>query len=199
MSNTKRLSTKTMVQLGVLSAIIAVMSFTPLGYIRTLGFSITLLPIPVAVGAIVLGKKQGAFLGGVFGVMSILQCFGFEPFGTTLMGINPLATVIMCLVPRIIAGYLSGLIFELLYKKSKNISFFIASLASALFNTIIFVPLFVLLFQSTEFFASLNAGNLDLFSFMIAFVGFNGIVESVAALVGGGIISKSIYKVAKLG
>ena len=48
---TKRSSTLYMVELAMMIAIILLMSFTPLGYLRTPGLSITLLTIPVAVGA----------------------------------------------------------------------------------------------------------------------------------------------------
>ncbi len=53
----KRSSTLYMVELAMMIAIILLMSFTPLGYLRTPGLSITLLTIPVAVGAIILGRK----------------------------------------------------------------------------------------------------------------------------------------------
>ena len=56
----KRSSTLYMVELAMMIAIILLMSFTPLGYLRTPGLSITLLTIPVAVGAIILGPKGGA-------------------------------------------------------------------------------------------------------------------------------------------
>ena len=63
-----KMSQKTlkMIYASVLVAIIIVLAFTPLGYIRTAGLEITLIVIPVAVGAIVLGEKYGALLGFVF-------------------------------------------------------------------------------------------------------------------------------------
>mgnify|MGYP002231725940 CR=1 FL=1 len=59
-----------MVELAMMIAIILLMSFTPLGYLRTPGLSITLLTIPVAVGAIILGPKGGAVCGLAFGATS---------------------------------------------------------------------------------------------------------------------------------
>ena len=56
----KRSSTLYMVELAMMIAIILLMSFTPLGYLRTPGLSITLLTIPVAVGAIILAPEDGA-------------------------------------------------------------------------------------------------------------------------------------------
>ena len=62
----RRTSTVMMVQLALLSAIMVVLAVTPLGMIN-LGFiNATTLHIPVIVGAILLGPKAGAFLGGVF-------------------------------------------------------------------------------------------------------------------------------------
>ena len=45
-----KLSTKYLVELALLVAVILLMAFTPIGYIKTLGLEITLIVIPVAVG-----------------------------------------------------------------------------------------------------------------------------------------------------
>ena len=45
--------TRYMVELALMSAIIFIMAFTPHGYFRTPGLSITFLTVPVAVGAII--------------------------------------------------------------------------------------------------------------------------------------------------
>ncbi len=73
MENKKTTGTRYMVELALMSAIIIVMALTPLGYIKTPVLSITLLTIPVAVGAMILGPKGGAFLGAVFGATSFAQ------------------------------------------------------------------------------------------------------------------------------
>lgn len=51
----KTFTTKYMVELAAMIAIIIIMAFTPLGYIKLPGLTITFLTIPVAVGAIILG------------------------------------------------------------------------------------------------------------------------------------------------
>ena len=48
-----------MVKLALMVAIIFVMAFSPLGYLRTPGLTITFLTVPVAVGAIILGPTAG--------------------------------------------------------------------------------------------------------------------------------------------
>ena len=63
MTQKKNFDTKFMVELALMIAIIIIMSLTPLGYIRTPGLSITLLTVPVAVGAVLLGPTGGAICG----------------------------------------------------------------------------------------------------------------------------------------
>ena len=80
--------------LGLLTALIVLMAFTPIGYLKTPGLEITFILIPVVVGAVVLGPSGGAILGLVFGITSFAQCFGFSSFGVALMAINPLYTAL---------------------------------------------------------------------------------------------------------
>lgn len=89
-----------MVQVAVLVAIVLIMSFTPIGYLRTAGLEISLITIPVVIGAMVIGPKAGLILGLVFGFTSFYQCFGMSPFGATLLGINPVATFLVCVPTR---------------------------------------------------------------------------------------------------
>ena len=64
--NKKKFSTKFLVEMALLVAIILIMAFTPLGYIKTAGIEITLIVVPVAVGAVTLGPAAGAILGGIW-------------------------------------------------------------------------------------------------------------------------------------
>ena len=65
-----------MVQMAILIAVLLVMSFTPLGYLHIGPLSISLLTIPVVIGAMLIGPGAGAVLGAVFGITSFAQCFG---------------------------------------------------------------------------------------------------------------------------
>ena len=84
-TNTSR-RTRYMVELALMIAIIFIMAFTPLGYLKTPGLSITFLTVPVAVGAMILGPKGGAICGFAFGITSLIQCFGTSAFGAMLLG-----------------------------------------------------------------------------------------------------------------
>ena len=103
--NKNKFSTKYLVEMALLVAIILLMAFTPIGYIKTAGLEITLIVVPVAVGAVTLGPTAGAILGGVFGITSFIQCFGMSQFGALLLGINPFLTFLVCVPTRILMAY----------------------------------------------------------------------------------------------
>ena len=63
--------TRNLVQLSLLIALEAVMAFTPLGFIMIPPISITILHIPVIIGAILMGPTYGGILGGAFGVLAM--------------------------------------------------------------------------------------------------------------------------------
>ena len=67
--------TKNIALMGILSALLLLMAFTPLGYLKVGAISISFLMIPVALGAIALGPVAGAALGTLFGITSFAQCF----------------------------------------------------------------------------------------------------------------------------
>ena len=102
--NKKKFSTKFLVEMALLVAIILIMAFTPLGYIKTAGIEITLIVVPVAVGAVTLGPAAGAILGGVFGLASFLRCFGLNAFGAMLLSINPFLAFLLYVPTRILTA-----------------------------------------------------------------------------------------------
>ena len=191
-----KLNTTYMVEMALLIAIILIMAFTPIGYIKTFGLEITLIVVPVAVGAVVLGPAAGAILGGVFGLTSFIQCFGMSAFGAMLLSINPAGTFVVCCVTRLVMGWLTGLIAQGLKKVKalKGASVFIANLCCPLLNTLLFMTTLILFFYQTEFIQGLakNMKVANPFAFVIAFVGVNGLVEAAACFVVGSAITKAL-------
>lgn len=190
--NTKTLQ---MVQLAILTAIMAVMAFTPIGYLKVAALSISFMTVPVIIGAVVLGPAVGAILGAVFGITSFLQSFLGDPFAATLLTINPFYLFILCMVPRILMGWLVGVIFKAIYRvdKTKLISFGVAGLSGALLNTVLFMSALVFLFGNSEYIKGFQ-GDLDLFPFLIAFVGINGLVEALVCCFLGMFVSKVLFR-----
>lgn len=187
--------TRKLVQMAILIAIMLIMAFTPLGYLKVGMIEISFMTIPVVIGAILLGPAASATLGGVFGLTSFIQCFGMSAFGAALLSINPVLTFLVCMVPRILMGYLAGVIFQVLHRtdKTKILSFAVSSLSGAVLNTIFFVGLLMLLFGSSDYIMGMRGG-MSLLSFLAAFVGVNGVVEAIVAFILGTAISKALVQ-----
>lgn len=187
-------STRYLVELALLGAVVLLMAFTPIGYIKTFGFEITLIVVPVAVGAVVLGPAAGAVLGGVFGVTSFVQCFGMSAFGAFLLGVNPVYTFLVCVPTRILEGFLTGWLYQGLRQTrlNPNASIALASLCCPLLNTIFFMGMLVMLFADTM--RGEPFGMTRVLPFVIGFVGVNGVVEALACFVLGTGVSAALKK-----
>ena len=184
--------------LGLFTALIILMAFTPLGYLRTAGAEVTFIIIPVALGAILLGPTGGAILGGVFGVTSFIQCFGFSPFGAALLSFNPFFAAVTCIVPRILVGWLAGLIFKAINKDEKHelTACGAACLAAPLINTILFTGLLILFFWKSDYIQGLSGGR-NILAFVPFFVGLNGLLEAAACFIIGTAAGKALLAVRK--
>ncbi len=186
--------------LGMFTALILLLSFTPLGYIKAGPVDITLLVIPVAVGVALLGSSGGLVLGAVFGITSLIQAVsGMSPFGAALFGYSPFYTVIVCLVPRILMGLIAGLLVDGISKSNKGgknelaISI-VSAVAAPVLNTILFVGCLLLLFWQSDYIQGFAAGK-SVLPFAAAFVGINGIIEAVVSAVVSTTVSRALFTV----
>ena len=142
--NAKQLQDLTLT--AVLAGLVLLMSFTPLGYLKIGFVSITFLTIPVAIGAMVVGPRSGLFLGTLFGVTSLIQAITGDPFGQFLLGVNPFLTGVLCIVPRALMGYLTGVLFKLYRKSIDGDSVYpmvLGGATASLLNTVFFVGGFI--------------------------------------------------------
>lgn len=196
-----KINTVYMVQLSLLIAIIILMAFTPIGYLKVGPLEMTLIVVPVAIGAVVLGPTAGAILGAVFGITSFVQCFGMSPFGAVLLSINPIYTFIVCVVTRILMGWITGLIYAALRKRKKirKVSVAISNLCCPLLNTLFFMGALILFFYQTDYIQSLvqGYGASNALIFVILFVGINGLVEALVCFVAGTAVSEILLRVVK--
>lgn len=199
----KKLDVFYMVEMGLLIGIILLMSFTPIGYLPiNAGLTVTLIPIPVVIGAIVLGPSTGAILGAVFGLTSFSMCLlGRDAFGVALFNISPYKTFFVCLIPRILMGLLCGYVFRLVYKTKfkKFLPFATASLIGPLLNTILFMSLLWILYKDTQpvIEMSKTLGTNGFWSFIFAMVGVNALIEASVCLVIGTAVSMGIFTYVK--
>ena len=171
-----------------------------LGYVnipQPAGLSITFNMIPVAIAAIAMGVGGGALLGGVFGLISFLQCFGivgFSGMGAVLVGISPVLCFIQRFGSRVLVGVLAALVYKALNKRmNAYMSCMITGFSAAFFNTLFFMSSLVLLFGNTEYIQGLMDGR-GVFACIIASVGVNAVVEMIVAAVVTGAVGAALKK-----
>lgn len=108
-----KMSARELTTLGLLTGVLLLMSVTPLGYFHTFGLDISLMMVPVAIGAMLMGPKAGAWLGLIFGATSFYQAVtGSSAFSTMLFNINPIYAFLLCIPTRVLMGFLTGVIFK---------------------------------------------------------------------------------------
>lgn len=187
--------TRGLVLTALFTAIIIVMAFTPyLGYIP-LGFmNATIIHVPVILGALFLGPKKGAFLGGVFGLTSMinntmnpnLTSFVFSPFYSVGNVSGNFASVIVCMVPRIMIGVVAYYVFRLVCRLMKNargsktIGFAVAGVAGALTNTLLVMNSIYFLFGA-NYATAKGVATEALYGLILTIIGTYGIPEAIIA------------------
>ena len=129
----KKTNTKQIVGIGLFTAIVIVLQLISMA-LRFGTFSITLVLIPVVVGAALYGVGAGAWLGLVFGFAVLIS-----GDAAAFMVVHPLGTVLTVLCKGAAAGLISGLVYRLLEKKSVTLAVAVASVLCPIVNTGIFL------------------------------------------------------------
>ena len=101
---------RTIIGLGLLTAIVVVLQFIG-ATIRFGTFSVSLVLMPIVIGAALFGPWAGAWLGLVFDIVVLLS-----GDAATFMTINPFGTIVTVIVKGVLAGYVSGLVYSGLAK-----------------------------------------------------------------------------------
>ncbi len=191
-SSIRRLTT-----LSLMTAIIILMAYTPIGYIDLPLIKATLIHVPVILGALLLGPADGLFLGGVFGVTSILKntmapailSFAFSPLVPvpgTQSG-SPWALFI-CFVPRMLIGVTPWLVCRGLERIASGrlnhtpIPAAVAGAVGAITNTALVMGTIALVFPQ----AYATANNIPVDGVIAAILGVvaaNGIPEAIVAVI----------------
>lgn len=107
METNKQINTKTLVLTAALTAMVVVLQLLG-SFIRLGVFSISLVLVPIVIGAAICGAGAGAWLGLAFGVTVLLS-----GDATAFFVVNPVGTILTVLVKGTAAGLCAGLIYKL--------------------------------------------------------------------------------------
>ncbi len=186
-----------LVLLALFAGLIFLMGQTPLGLIP-LGFcNVTLLVIPVAVGTIYMGWKNGLILGAAFAATSLLSALT-KPSAlvATLMGASPALAVVMTVLPRLCIPLVIWGVYALL-KKVKGLSSKpavtagVAAACGSLTNTVLYLGLMLL------FYILCGIDNTKVLTTIGVVAGGAGPLEAVAAAVITPPILAALWKIRK--
>lgn len=180
--NKKELSTKLMVITAVLSAIIVIMGYTPIGLIPLPGMTATILHTPVAIGAILYGPKVGLMLGTVMGLTTLSKAILAPVSPLDVLFINPLVSVL----PRALMGLITAYIFISIKKvvKKPGASIGIAAAVASVANTVFTLGSLVLIYAN-KIEAILKELQIPgtVTAFIMGIITTNGIAEIVVTVI----------------
>ena len=183
-------NTRTLTGMAIMTAIVIVLQLLG-SFIRFGPFSISLVLIPIVVGAALYGEIAGAWLGFIFGLVVLLS-----GDAGVFLAVNPLGTILTVLVKGAAAGYVAGLLFRLIAKKNETVAVIVAAIAAPIVNTGIFLIGCLLFFMDiiTEW-----AGGTPVGTFMIVgLVGANFLFEVLFNIVLSPVIVR-LLSIAKKG
>lgn len=198
---TKRLNTRYMATLAMLSGVLLVMGMTGIGFIPLPVIKATTMHIPVILGAVLLGPAAGAALGGVFGLCSIwantttpgLLSFAFSPFMTTEGLVGAMKSLWIALGCRILFGFVAGWIWKIVKKISGKdyIALPVTAAIATLCHTV-FVMGSIYFLLAQQYAAAKNVAFDAVFGLIMATVTASGIPEAIVAAILVTVIGKSL-------
>ena len=163
--------TQRMTLLALLTAIVVVLQLLG-SFIRFGGFSISLVLVPIVLGAAMLGVGAGAWLGLVFGVTVLVSGDAAAFFSISAVG-----TIVTVLGKGILAGLAAGAVYKLLEKKSVLAATIAAAVVCPVVNTGIFFLGCVTFFLSAISEIAAGQGQ-NVFAFIIfVYIGGNFLFE----------------------
>lgn len=181
--------TKQLVGLGLLTAIVIVLQAMAIS-IRFGVFNITLVLIPIVVGAALYGYTAGAWLGFVFSVVVLLTDAG------AFLAVSIPGTIITVVAKGTLAGLVAGIVYLALEKKNKYLACFVAAICAPIVNTGIFCIGCRVFFYDTICEWGAAAGFPSGVNFIIfGLVGMNFLVESAINIV----LCPVIYRIVRIG
>ena len=142
MNNTKK-STKTLVMASLLTALVVILQFLG-SFIKFGMFSVSLVLIPIVIGAAVCGPKIAAWLGFVFGAVVLIS-----GDAAAFLTVNVFGTILTVLLKGLLCGLLAGLSYKAIEKHNRYIAVFVSAIVCPLINTGVFLIGCLMFFMPT--------------------------------------------------
>ena len=182
---------RNLVGTALLTAIVFVLQVLG-SFVRFGPFSISLVLVPIVVGAALYGAYSGLWLGFAFGIAVLVS-----GDAAAFLTINPIGTVVTVLLKGALAGLVSGIVYRALQKKNELLAAVCAAVVCPVVNTGLFLLGCRLFFFDTISEWAVGAGfGANVGSYMIVgLVGANFLIELAVNI----ILSPTIVRLVKFG
>jgi len=125
--------TRKLVITGVMGAIAVLLGVTHWGFIPWFGgISLTIMHVPVIIGAVLEGPIVGVGIGLIFGIFSLIQAAVAPNSPSDIWFVNPLLSIL----PRLFIGPAAYLVWKLL-QRIPVVGLIAAGLVGSLTNTVL--------------------------------------------------------------
>ena len=179
-----------LIELALLVGILLMMNITGLAMIPLPGQYASIMTVPVAVGAMMLGPLAGGVLGGVMGCISFYTAIK-TGFSTLFLagytgGIVVVLSFVNTIIPRILMGICVGWVYR-----------------APLLNTLFYMTVLVLIFLNAPTLQALLGEELmakfqdNILLFVAAYVGVQALIEAALGCVISGSVCKALRVVLK--
>ena len=139
---------KRMVSMAFLMALVLVLQILggiipPVG-----GFSISLVLIPIVLGAAAYGPSAGGLLGATFGVIVYINCLnGSDVGGHMVFEASPALCFLVVMGKGILAGICAGFVYRWLKNVNRYVAMLCAAIVCPVVNTGVFVACMLTIFK----------------------------------------------------
>lgn len=187
MSTERKKQTENLVLGAILTAIVVVLQILG-GFIKFGPFSVSLVLIPIVIGAAKCGVKIGTWLGLVFGTVVLLN-----GDATAFFAVNVFGTVLTVLLKGAACGFAAGLTYKLLAKYNKYAAVIAAAVVCPLVNTGVFLIGCLLFFLDTIKVWGANLGFTNTVSYVfLSMVGGNFLFELASNMILSPVILRTL-------
>jgi uncharacterized membrane protein len=175
--NTAKIDTRKLILLALLTAIVVVLQMMA-SLLPVYPFRLTLVLVPIVIGAALVGRAAGAWLGFVFGFVVLVS----SPDVAIFMAYSAPATILVILLRGTLAGLSAGIVYNLLAKKSKTVAVVAAAVICPIVNTGLFILGLYVFFLPLITDWAVGFANVTVFIFL-GMIGINFIFEFAVNLV----------------
>ena len=143
-----KVDVKRMAGIALLMALVVVLQFVS-GMLPSIGgFNLSLVLIPIIMGAAIFGPGAGAILGGTFGAIVYINCVtGVDAGGAMVFQASPILCFLVVMGKGILAGTAAGYVYKLLKNVNGYVAMLCAAIVCPIVNTGVFVACMMTLFK----------------------------------------------------